>query len=115
MKQFFFGFAGIAVIVLVAGFGVLFSGCVSENVLTPTQLKESFSSRVGEQVVVRGVVKNSLKIGQLSAFQLGDDSSTISVSSELLPPEGKTVVVKGTVVKDTIFGYYVLAKEVKLQ
>jgi len=115
MKQNFFGFAGIVVMVLVVVFALLFSGCVGERVMSPTELKESFSSHVGEKVVVKGVVKNSLKIGQLSAFQLGDDSSTISVSSELLPPEGKTVLVKGTVVKDTLFGYYVLAKEVRVQ
>lgn len=106
MNTKFFAFA-IAALLSAALFG-----CLGQGALTPTELKESFSNRVGEEVLVKGVVKNSLKIGSLSAFQLADDASTIGVSSDSLPAEGKTVVVKGTVVKDTLFGYYVLAKQI---
>ena len=88
---------------------VLLFGCIG----TPVQdINENPEDYVGEEVHVQGTVHNTLKFGKLSGFTLKDGNHSIKVSSEELPKEGKEVVVKGTVMKDTLFGYYILAKEI---
>lgn len=63
---------------------------------------------VGKTVTVRGTVKSSFKIGSISGYTITDESGeSIGVSSEELPQEGKTITVKGVLIKDTIFGYYI--------
>lgn len=64
---------------------------------------------VGKQVTVKGTVENTVKIGSLSGYTLADESGKISVSSENLPKEGETIRVSGTLIKDTLLGYYIQA------
>jgi len=64
---------------------------------------------VGKTVAVRGTVENTIKLGQLSGYTLSDNSGeTIGVSTEDLPKEGDIITAKGVLMKDTLFGYYVL-------
>jgi len=87
---------------------ILFSGCV-------TQIKDigdNPDKYMGEKVTVSGTVSSSIKIGKLSGFTLADDDgSRISVSSSNLPKEGSKATITGVVMKDTIFGIYILEKE----
>lgn len=63
---------------------------------------------IGEDVIVRGTVNSSIKIGDLSGYSLVDkNDNSIPVSSNSLPTEGETVTVRGTLMKDSIFGYYI--------
>ena len=62
---------------------------------------------VGKTVRVRGQVTTVIKIGELSGYTLEDDSGTIAVSSQKLPQEGKIITVKGTLIRDTLLGYYI--------
>ncbi len=62
---------------------------------------------IGKTVKVRGEVKTVIKIGSLSGYTLEDETGTIAVSSDNLPAEGSTQTVKGTLIRDTLFGYYI--------
>ncbi len=62
---------------------------------------------IGKTVKVRGEVKTVIKIGELSGYTIEDESGSVAVSSKELPKEGQTVTVRGTLIRDTIFGYYV--------
>jgi cytochrome oxidase Cu insertion factor (SCO1/SenC/PrrC family) len=64
---------------------------------------------VGKKVTVKGTVENTVKIGSLSGYTLADESGKISVSSQNLPEEGETIRVSGTLIKDTLLGYYIQA------
>jgi hypothetical protein len=64
-------------------------------------------AHVGQTVTVRGVVQTTIKLGDLSGYTLKDDTDTIAVSSEQLPKEGATITVTGTLMRDTLFGYYI--------
>ena len=89
--------------------GLFFIGCIS----TPIKnIQENPEDYVGEEVYVEGIAHNTLKIGQLSGFVLTDGNNSIRVSSQKLPEEGKKVMVKGIVIKDSLVGYYILAKEI---
>lgn len=64
---------------------------------------------IGKQVNIQGTVENTIKIGELSGYTLIDDENNkIPVSTKDLPKEGEKIRVKGTLMKDTLFGYYVL-------
>lgn len=92
---------------------VLFFGCLGSAPLKVSDITTNPEKYLGEKVTVSGIVKNSFKIGKLSGFTLEDNDSAILVSSDMLPAEGKNVTVSGTVMKEMLVGYYVLAKEVK--
>lgn len=62
---------------------------------------------IGKKVSVKGDVTETIKIGGLSGYIVEDETGSISVSSEELPAEGDTVRVSGTLIRDTIFGYYI--------
>jgi hypothetical protein len=64
---------------------------------------------VGKDVKVRGTVEASVKIGSISGYRV-DDGAEINVKSETLPKEGEVVAVKGVLMKDSLFGYYILQK-----
>ncbi len=97
------------VICLLAILVVLF-GCIQET--TPLkELNDNPGDYLGKEVTVKGTVKESLKLGQLSGYTITDGNVTVKVSSRSLPAEGKEVTVSGTWTRDTIFGYYLLAKE----
>lgn len=67
---------------------------------------------IGKTVTVSGTVENTIKIGQLSGFTLNDGENKIGISSDTLPKEGEKVTVKGVLIKDTLFGYYIKAEKV---
>jgi len=62
---------------------------------------------VGKTVTVRGIVQTTIKIGSLSGYTLKDNTDTIAVSSQQLPKEGETITVSGTLIHDTLLGYYI--------
>lgn len=62
---------------------------------------------IGKSVTVNGEVKTVIKIGQLSGYTLEDETGTIAVSSDDLPQEGEMITVRGTLIRDTLFGYYI--------
>lgn len=68
-------------------------------------------ANVGKTVTISGVVQSSFKIGSLSGYTVKDSTATIGVSAENLPKENSTVIVTGTLMKDTLFGYYIKANQ----
>mgnify|MGYP006279606555 CR=1 FL=1 len=62
-------------------------------------------SYIGEKIIVSGVVKESVKIGDLSGYILEDETGTIAVSSSDLPKEGEEVTVRGTLRKNIVMYY----------
>lgn len=88
---------------------ILLVGCASIE-----KIKENPDDYVGKTVVLSGTASSSIKLGSLSGFTLTDSKGNrISVSSEELPKDGDRVTVSGVVMKDTLFGTYILAKEVR--
>ena len=88
----------IAAILLV----ILLIGCASYTI---EEIKSE--EYIGEEITVTGTVEGTIKIGDLSGFKLVDETGEIRVSSEELPAEGEKMTIRGTVMKDTIFGYYI--------
>lgn len=70
---------------------------------------------LGKKVTVEGAASNVLKIGKLSGFKISQGDYSIAVSSENLPGEGKQVKVTGIVMKDSLFGYYILAEKLSFK
>jgi hypothetical protein len=63
---------------------------------------------VGKVVSVKGEVKNTIKLGDLSGYTLVDENGDeIGVVSNSLPAEGETITAKGTLVKAPLLGYYI--------
>ncbi|MFW5705151.1 MAG: hypothetical protein ACOCXG_04900, partial [Nanoarchaeota archaeon] len=57
---------------------------------------------------VSGEAQGVIKIGDLSGYTIvEDDGDSIAISSKDLPEDGTEVTVRGTLMKDTIFGYYI--------
>jgi len=88
-------------LIIILGILLLLTACVQEI----NSIKNE--DMIGEEVAVRGTVKNTIKIGPLSGYTLEDESGSIGVSSETLPVEGTEMTVKGVLIKDTLFGYYI--------
>lgn len=66
---------------------------------------------VGKTVTVSGVAENPIKLGKISGYTVVDNNGDkVGVSSEDLPSAGDKVTVKGTLMKDTLLGYYILVK-----
>ncbi len=85
---------------------VLASGCAKDISRVKSQ------EYVGEDVTIKGSVEKTLKLGPVSGFTLKDETGMIAVKSEALPAEGSKVKVKGTLMKDTLLGYYIHAKRI---
>jgi hypothetical protein len=84
-------------------FALIFAGCGAQPI---KEIKKQ--EMVGEKVTVEGTVKNTVKLGKLSGYTLVDaNGDEIGISSQKLPTEGKTATVTGTLIKDTILGYYI--------
>ena len=83
---------------------VFLSGCTSMKISEVRNEKN-----VGNRVTVTGIVESSAKFGSISGYTLKDDSGKIYVSSSDLPEEGLKKTVTGTVMKDTLLGYYIKA------
>ncbi len=82
---------------------LLLGGCSTQTI---SEIKDQ--DHVGKTVEIKGIVQNSFKLGSISGYKIKDvNGDIISISSDELPEEGKTVVVKGILMKDTIFGYYI--------
>jgi hypothetical protein len=68
---------------------------------------------IGKSVVVEGTAQNTFKIGSLSGFMLQDaQGDSIGVKSESLPKDNTKITVKGTLIKDSLFGYYINAEKI---
>ena len=93
---------GIVVVVIVIA-AVAFFMFVNVNKITDIKNED----HVGKTVTVRGIVQTTIKIGSLSGYTLKDNTDTIAVSSQQLPKEGETITVSGTLIHDTLLGYYI--------
>jgi len=78
-----------------------------------SDIKKNPEKYVGKRVTVSGTAKNVIKLGTISGFSLEQDGERIPVGSKRLPLENTKVVVKGTVVKDTFLGYYIMAENIE--
>jgi len=87
----------------------LLLGCIG-GTMSVKDLSENPADYVGKEMAVKGTVENTFKLGKLSGYKLTQGNASITVSSETLPAEGKELTVEGTWIKDSIFGYYLLAK-----
>lgn len=88
---------------------LLLFGCAGTTPLK--DLEQKPADFVGKKITVSGTVENPIRLGSISGYTLADGNSSIKVSSQSLPAEGKKITVTGTWMKDTIFGYYLLAEE----
>ncbi|MCH8519312.1 MAG: hypothetical protein LAT82_00990 [Nanoarchaeota archaeon] len=81
----------------------LITGCVAQNI---EEIKHE--DNIGKTVTVKGTVSNSIKIGELSGYLITDNKGdTIAISSDSIPENGEELRVSGTLMRDTIFGYYI--------
>ncbi|MBD3210270.1 hypothetical protein GF318_02715 [Candidatus Micrarchaeota archaeon] len=96
-------------------FAVLAFGCLGPEAMTVEEIEKDPEAYLGEKVLVKGTVRKSFKIGKLSGFHLQGENESMLVSSELLPPEGSSVEVHGTVMREAFVGYYLLAKDIDLK
>ena len=100
--------AGILSLIMILGFGCM-------GLFTPetkiSDIKSNPNKYMGEKVTVKGMVKNTLKVGEVSGFSLVNGGDMILVSSDSLPAEGKNVTVTGVVDKN-IVGVYIIGKEI---
>lgn len=92
---------------------LLLMGCIFPKPMSVSELNSDAEKYLGEKVAVQGTVLRSIKLGGFSGFTLADENSTIFISSDSLPAEDSQVVVEGSVMKEMLVGYYVLADEVR--
>lgn len=92
-----------SLIIICLLFAIIFiSGCVS------TAIKDvKNADYVGKKVTIIGTVQNTIRLGDLSGYTIQDNTDTIIVSSTSLPKEGSEIRITGTLMKDTILGYYI--------
>lgn len=96
-------------IVLILALAIFLTACTT-NI---SDIKENPEKYLGKKVTVSGIAKNVIKLGPISGFSLEQDGQRISVGATRLPSEGTKVIVKGTVVKDTFLGYYIMAERIE--
>lgn len=99
----------LAILFLLLVTTLLVSSC---GVVSLKELKENPEKYMGKEIYVRGIVKNTVKIGSLSGFSLTEGNYSIIVRSDELPAEGKKVTVQGTVMKEMLIGHYIYAKKI---
>ncbi|NYZ60602.1 hypothetical protein H0O01_02795 [Candidatus Micrarchaeota archaeon] len=87
---------------------VLF-GCIGTTPLK--DLEQKPADFMGKKITVSGTVEDTVRIGSISGYTLTDGTYSIKVSSQSLPAEGKQITVTGTWMRDSLFGYYLLAEE----
>jgi hypothetical protein len=62
---------------------------------------------LNKEVTIKGTVKNTIKIGSLSGYTLTDkNGDEIGIASDLLPSEGSTKTITGTVKKLPLINTY---------
>jgi aspartyl-tRNA synthetase len=88
-------------LIIIFGLVLLFlTGCTSK-------IEEIKSEEfVGKEITIKGVVKNPIKLGSLSGYTLEDETGKITIASQEIPIEGKTITVSGILEKEVIIGYY---------
>jgi hypothetical protein len=88
---------------------LLLFGCIGTTPLKGLEQKPA--DFMGKKVTVSGTVEDTVRIGSISGYTLTDGTYSIKVSSQSLPAEGKQITVAGTWMRDSLFGYYLLAEE----
>ncbi|MFP4424584.1 MAG: hypothetical protein ACLFP2_05150 [Candidatus Woesearchaeota archaeon] len=89
---------------LLLAFLLTILGCTYQTI---DEIKDK--DNIGENVAVRGEVLHSVKIGDMSGYVIKDkNNDTIEVTSDDLPDEGETIVARGTLERNMIFGYYIM-------
>ena len=96
-KKNFFNFILLGVVIL------FISGCTATASIEDIKHLDY----EGKTVTATGTVQNTIKLGELSGYTLKDKTDTIIVSSQALPKEGDTISVTGTLIRDSILGYYI--------
>jgi hypothetical protein len=82
---------------------ILVSGCAASRI-SDIATEEN----IGKTVAVFGKVASSIKLGELSGYQLEDSAGDkIFVSTDSLPKDGSSITARGTLIKDILFGYYI--------
>ncbi|MFW6024768.1 MAG: hypothetical protein ACOCRX_00345 [Candidatus Woesearchaeota archaeon] len=90
-------------LIIILFLSILISGCISQSI---EDIKTE--DNIGENVMVSGTVTNSIKIGDFSGYRIEDkNGDTIGIVSDDIPQEGEEITVRGTLSRDTIFGYYI--------
>ncbi len=74
-----------------------------ENILNPAY--------VGTIITVKGNVNNFVQIGVLKGFVLVDETASIQVLSSQEPKRGEELIVRGKLISDSIYGYYIHTNE----
>jgi DNA/RNA endonuclease YhcR with UshA esterase domain len=97
MKKTAFIIFGLALLAL------FLLGCVAGQSIKDVKAE----ANVGKTVIVSGTVTGVVSIGGLSYYVLDDNTATINVSAARLPANGDKVTANGTLIKDTLFGYYI--------
>lgn len=92
-------------IILLFALIVIISGC--NMTISIEDVKDS--DHVGKTVTISGTVQDTIKLGELSGYTIKDATGTMGISSQSLPKEGTNIRVTGTLVKDTLPGYYIKA------
>jgi len=82
-----------------------------ENLKTVEEITAD-DNYVDKTVAIRGTVKSSFKLGELSGYTLVDkNEDQILVSTKRLPAEGDNVIAKGILRKGPLgIGYYIEAE-----
>lgn len=101
-------------VIALFAFALMLFGCLGQEYDSIKDIKENPDTYLGEKVTVKGTVKKSIKLGELSGFTLEGDNESIFVSSQLLPPEDIEVTVDGTVMQEILIGHYILAKDIEM-
>ncbi|MFH1394118.1 MAG: hypothetical protein ABII71_01740 [Candidatus Micrarchaeota archaeon] len=89
-------------------------GCLGDGLTDIADLNKNPDIYLGEKVVLKGNVTKSVKLGKISGFTLVNKDGSIPVSSQLLPPDWREVIIKGTLMKEMLAGYYVLVDELDM-
>jgi len=96
----------LTIVILVT---ILLTACATANI---SDLKNE--KYIGKSVTISGTASKSIKLGKLSGFTLTDkNEDSIPVSSQTLPADNSKVTVRGTIIKDTLLGYYIKADTVR--
>lgn len=82
-------------------------GCVAGQSIKDLKTEQN----IGKTVAVSGTVANVVSISGLSYYILDDTTDTIPVSAKNLPAKGDKVTATGTLIKDTLIGYYIKVVE----
>lgn len=98
---------------LIAGAGLVVLFVVAMLLFSSQKIVDIKNEKhLGQQVKVSGTVTNVIKIGQISGYKIADkNGDEIAVSSKALPQKGEKVMVKGTLMREIVVGYYIQTKD----